>query len=161
MADITTENKGLAIGGTAPDFALPDDNGGTLALSDLRGKKVVLYFYPKDDTPGCTLEAQDFARLHDAFVKTGTAVVGVSKDDVKKHGKFKAKYCLPFPLVSDNAQMCEDYGVWVEKSMYGKKYMGIERTTLLIDAQGIITRIWPKVKVTGHAEEVLEAVQRL
>ena len=151
----------LQPGMPAPDFTLPADGGATVALSALRGKPVVLYFYPKDDTPGCTVEAQDFARLHGEFEKAGAVVLGISKDDVKKHDKFKAKFCLPFPLVSDTAQVCEDYGVWVEKSMYGKKYMGINRSTFLIDADGTIARIWPKVKIEGHAEEVLEAVKAI
>lgn len=150
----------LKSGMPAPDFTLPADGGTTVALSSLRGKPVVLYFYPKDDTPGCTVEAQDFARLHGEFEKAGAVVLGISKDDVKKHDKFKAKFCLPFPLVSDTAQVCETYGVWVEKSMYGKKYMGIERSTFLIGADGKIVRIWPKVKIEGHAQEVLESVKR-
>jgi peroxiredoxin Q/BCP len=158
MTTVATRENILSVGDTAPDFTLPTDNGGTLSLSDLRGRKVVLYFYPKDDTPGCTVEAQDFAKLHTQFEKAGVVVLGVSKDDVKKHDKFKAKHCLPFTLVSDNAEMCESYGVWVEKSMYGRKYMGIERSTFLMDEQGVITHIWPKVKVTGHAESVLNAM---
>lgn len=148
-------------GSPAPDFTLPTDGDGTLTLSSLRGKPVVLFFYPKDDTPGCTVEAKDFARLHDDFTQAGAVVLGMSKCSVKKHDKFKEKHCLPFPLVSDDAQICEDYGVWVEKSMYGKKYMGINRATFLIDAQGNIARIWPKVKIEGHAEDVLEAVKAL
>lgn len=149
----------LQTGMPAPDFTLPADGGTTVTLSALRGKPVVLYFYPKDDTPGCTVEAQDFARLHSEFEKVDAVVLGISKDGVKKHDKFKAKFCLPFPLVSDTAQVCEDYGVWVEKSMYGKKYMGINRSTFLIGADGTIARIWPKVKIEGHADEVLEAAK--
>jgi thioredoxin-dependent peroxiredoxin len=151
----------LNTGDTAPDFTLPTDGGGSFSLSQARGKSVVLYFYPKDSTPGCTVEAKDFARLHDAFEKAGAVVVGASKCSVKKHDNFKTKECLPFTLVSDNAEMTEAYGQWVEKSMYGKKYMGINRATFLIDKNGKIARIWPKVKIEGHAEEVLEAVKAL
>lgn len=146
-------------GMTAPDFTLPTDGNGSLKLSDLRGKQVVLYFYPKDDTPGCTTEAKDFARLHDDFAKAGAVVLGISKDSVKKHDNFKAKHCLPFPLVSDEGDVTEAYGAWVEKSMYGKKYMGIERCTYLIGEDGNIRQVWRKVKVTGHAEAVLKAVK--
>ncbi|MDE3061363.1 MAG: thioredoxin-dependent thiol peroxidase [Pseudomonadota bacterium] len=128
----------------------------------LRGKNMVLYFYPKDDTPGCTVEAKDFRDHIKEFEKAGTVVIGVSKDSVKSHDKFKEKYCLPFPLASDESgKMCEDYGVWVEKSMYGKSYMGIERATFLIDNTGTIRRIWRKVKVDGHVKEVLEAAKGL
>lgn len=149
-------------GDTAPDFTLPGDGGTDISLAALKGKKVVLYFYPKDDTPGCTTEAKDFAERMDAFAKAGTVIVGISKDTVAKHDGFKEKYCLPFMLASDyQNDVCERYGVWSEKSMYGKTYMGITRATFLIDAQGKIARIWPKVKVTGHAEEVLKAAQNL
>jgi len=133
-----------------------------LTLSALRPGKVVLYFYPKDDTPGCTLEAQDFtARLAD-FSAAGATVIGVSKDSVKAHDKFCKKHGLGVVLVSDeDGHTCEDYGVWLEKSMYGKTYMGIERTTVLIDAAGRVARVWNKVSVKGHADEVLAAVQAL
>lgn len=151
----------LAIGDTAPDFTLPTDGGGSLSLSSLRGTPVVLYFYPKDSTPGCTVESRDFARLYEDFRKAGAEVVGLSKCSVKKHDNFKTKECLPFTLASDDAQVCEAYGQWVEKSMYGKKYMGINRSTFLIDAEGKIAHIWPKVKIEGHAEEVLETVKKL
>ncbi|MCE4224711.1 peroxiredoxin [Methylobacterium sp. C25] len=152
----------LEQGQKAPDFSLPGAGGETIALSGLTGRKVVLYFYPKDDTSGCTLEAQGFNALGDAFEKAGATVVGVSPDSVKSHDKFRAKYGLTFPLASDEAKgMLEAYGVWVEKSMYGRKYMGVERTTVLIDGQGKIARIWPKVKVPGHADEVLEATRAL
>lgn len=151
----------LTEGVLAPDFTLPTDGSGTLTLSDLRGQKVVLYFYPKDNTPGCTVEAKDFTRLHDQFVSAGAVIVGVSKDSVKKHDNFKTKYDMPFTLVSDDSEMCETYGTWVQKSMYGRKYMGIERCTLLIDVDGKIAKIWQKVKVKGHAEEVFEAVKSL
>lgn len=149
----------LTEGATAPDFTLPTDGSGTLTLSDLRDKQVVLYFYPKDDTPGCTTEAKDFARLHDEFAKAGAVVLGISKDSVKKHDNFKGKYCLPFPLLSDDGTVTEAYGAWVEKNMYGKKYMGIDRSTFLIGTDGKLRRIWRNVKVTGHAEEVLKAVK--
>ncbi len=152
----------IAASQTAPDFTLPRDGGSTLTLSTLRPGKVVLYFYPKDDTPGCTLEAQDFnARMAD-FAAAGTTVIGVSKDSVKSHDKFCKKHGLGIILVSDEAgHTCEDYGVWLEKSMYGKTYMGIERTTVLIDGAGQVARVWNKVSVKGHAEEVLAAAQAL
>jgi peroxiredoxin Q/BCP len=150
----------LQPGDAAPDFDLPSDGGGHLRLADFKGKKLVLYFYPKDDTSGCTSEAQAFTAAADDFKAAGAAVVGVSKDSVKSHDKFKAKYELNFPLGSDaEGKAVEAYGVWVEKSMYGRKYMGIERATYLIDGQGRIAKVWRKVKVTGHAAEVLKAVQ--
>jgi len=152
----------LVTGDSAPPFALPGAGGETIALAALRGHKVVLYFYPKDDTSGCTLEAQGFNRLNEAFAAADATVVGVSPDSVKSHDRFRAKYGLTFPLASDEAKsMLEVYGVWVEKSMYGRKYMGVERTTLLIDREGRIARIWPRVKVPGHVEEVLEAARAL
>ncbi|SDX22040.1 thioredoxin-dependent thiol peroxidase [Roseicitreum antarcticum] len=152
----------LEPGATAPDFTLPRDGGGDLTLSDLRGGPVVLYFYPKDDTPGCTKEAQGFTEAADDFAAISAKVVGVSKDPVAKHDKFIAKYSLNLTLVSDEtSDVCERYGTWVEKSMYGKTYMGIERTTVLIAADGTIARVWPKVKVPGHVEEVLEAAKAL
>ncbi len=150
------------IGQTAPDFTLPRDGGGSLTLSALRPKAVVLYFYPKDDTPGCTIEAIDFTAQAKAFEAAGAVVVGISKDPVKAHDKFVKKHSLGIALVSDEgADTCERYGTWVEKSMYGKTYMGIERTTVLIDGTGKIARIWPKVKVDGHVTEVLDAVKAL
>lgn len=152
----------LAAGSAAPDFTLPRDGGGTVSLSALRGRKVVVYFYPKDDTPGCTIEAIDFTRLAPAFDAAGATVIGMSKDSVVDHDKFCRKHGLGIILASDeNGTTCEDYGVWGEKSMYGKSFMGIERTTVLIDAAGRIARIWPKVKVEGHAEEVLAAARAL
>jgi len=152
----------LNVGDKAPDFTLPVDGGKTVALSDLKGKNVVLYFYPKDDTPGCTIEAKDFRDHMKEFDKANTVVLGASKDSVKSHEKFKEKFCLPFPLLSDESgEMCAAYGVWAEKSMYGKKYMGIERATFLIDKTGVIRTIWPKVKVDGHVKEVLEAAKTL
>ena len=152
----------IAAGIAAPDFTLPRDGGSQLTLSALRPGKVVLYFYPKDDTPGCTLEAQDFtARLAD-FTAAGCTVIGVSKDGVKAHDKFCTKYGLGIVLVSDEAgHTSEDYGVWLEKSMYGKTYMGIERTTVLIDGAGVVAQVWNKVSVKGHADAVLAAVRAL
>jgi thioredoxin-dependent peroxiredoxin len=148
----------LKPGDKAPAFALPATGGRTLSLDGLKGRKAVLYFYPKDDTSGCTLEAQEFQSLKSDFAAADTEVIGISADSLASHDKFQAKYGLDFPLASDEARtMLETYGVWVEKSMYGRKYMGVERTTLLIDRDGKIARIWPKVKVPGHAKEVLEA----
>ena len=150
----------LKIGGKAPDFKLPTDGGDTLKLSSLKGQQVVLYFYPKDDTSGCTKEAMEFNALRKDFEKEGAVIIGMSPDSVKSHDKFKAKYDLNFALASDETKETLDaYGVWVEKSMYGRKYMGIERTTVLIGADGKIKQIWPKVKVDGHAKEVLAAVK--
>lgn len=150
----------LNVGDAAPSFSLPATGGQTITLDSLVGKKVILYFYPKDDTSGCTLEAQAFNALRNQFEEAGAVVLGVSPDGVKSHEKFKAKYELGFPLLADEEKsMLEAYGVWVEKSMYGRKYMGVERTTFLIDPDGRIARIWPKVKVPGHAQEVLEAAR--
>jgi thioredoxin-dependent peroxiredoxin len=152
----------LAAGDKAPDFHLARDGGSNVALSDFKGKKLVLYFYPKADTSGCTTEAKDFTRLHKEFVKAGVAVVGVSADPVKKQDAFRAKHNLETPLASDEShEMLTAYGVWGEKSMYGRKYMGIHRTTVLIGPDGRIARIWPKVKIAGHAEEVLAAATAL
>jgi len=152
----------LAAGAKAPDFRLARDDGGTVSLADFKGKRLVLYFYPKADTPGCTIEAKDFSRLQPAFTKAGIAVIGVSADPVKKQNAFKAKHVLTTPLASDEThEMLEAYGVWGEKSMYGKKYMGINRTTVLIGPDGRIARIWPKVKIEGHAEEVLAAAKAI
>ena len=147
---------------TAPDFTLPATGGNTVTLSDLRGGPVVLFFYPRDDTSGCTKESIAFSGLKDAFDAAGCKVFGISKDSIASHEKFAAKHDLTVPLLSDeNDGVCEAYGVWKEKSMYGKKFMGIERSTFLIDADGKIAKVWPKVKVPGHAEEVLEAVRAL
>jgi peroxiredoxin Q/BCP len=152
----------LAEGDMAPDFRLARDGGSTVALTDFKGKKLVLYFYPKADTSGCTIEAKDFTRLHKDFVKAGVAVIGVSADPVKKQDAFKAKHGLATPLASDEShEMLTAYGVWGEKSMYGRKYMGIFRTTVLIGPDGRIVRIWPKVKIAGHAEEVLAAAKAM
>lgn len=149
-------------GEKAPDFSMATDGDGTVSLKDLMGKNVVLYFYPKDSTPGCTTEACAFRDLMPDFSKVDAEVIGVSKDSIKRHNKFKAKYELPFLLASDaDGDVCERYGVWVEKSMYGKKFMGIERATFLIDGKGKVRKVWRKVKVAGHAEAVLEAVQAL
>jgi peroxiredoxin Q/BCP len=149
-------------GEMAPDFTLPRDGGGEVTLSELRPKAVVLYFYPKDDTSGCTKEAIAFTEMAAEFEAAGAVVVGVSKDSVAKHDKFIAKHDLGVILVSDEeSDVCERYGVWKEKSMYGKKYMGIERSTFLIDGSGKIAQVWAKVKVPGHADAVLEAVREL
>ena len=149
-------------GDSAPDFTLPRDGGGDVTLSSLRPQKVVLFFYPKDDTSGCTKEALGFTEHADAFAAAGAVVVGISKDSVASHDKFVKKHDLGVILGSDEASdVCERYGVWTEKSMYGKKYMGIERTTFLIDGEGRIAQVWEKVKVPGHVEAVLEAVKAL
>ena len=152
----------LKVGDKAPDFTLPTDGGGKVSLKDLKGKKLVLYFYPKDDTPGCTTEACGFRDALPDFSKVKAAIVGISKDSAASHDKFKTKFKLPFPLASDeDGKVCEAYGTWVEKSMYGKTYMGIERSTFLIDETGVIRAIWRKVKADGHAEEVLAAAEAL
>lgn len=149
----------LDIGDKAPEFTLPTDGDGSVSLAKLKGKKVVLYFYPKDDTSGCTAEACAFRDMFPRFKKMDAAVIGISRDSVASHDKFKKKYELPFTLASDaEGKVTEKYGVWVEKSMYGRKYMGIERATFLIDEKGKIQRVWHKVKVPGHADEVLKAV---
>ena len=149
-------------GSPAPEFDLPANGGRRIALSDLRGGPVVLFLYPRDDTSGCTAEAKDFTALKPAFDAEGATLLGLSKDSVAKHEKFIAKHDLGVDLLSDEQdETVEAYGAWVEKSMYGRKFMGIERTTFLIDSDGIIRRIWRKVKVKGHAEEVLEAVRAL
>jgi thioredoxin-dependent peroxiredoxin len=146
----------------APDFNLPVTGGGNVSLSELRGAPVVLFFYPRDDTPGCTKESIGFSEHLEDFKAAGAKVFGISRDTMAKHDKFTAKHDLTVPLLSDeNGEMTEAYGVWVEKNMYGKKSMGIERATYLIDAQGNIARIWRKVKVPGHVEEVLDAVKAL
>jgi peroxiredoxin Q/BCP len=147
-------------GDPAPDFELPADDGTTLRLSALKGRPVVLYFYPKDDTPGCTMEAQNFSELKPAFLAAGAEVIGISPDSVKSHDKFKCKHGLALRLVSDEDKLAANaYGVWGEKSMYGKKYMGIERSTFLIGRSGRIVQSWRKVSVKGHAGEVLAAVK--
>lgn len=148
------------IGEKAPSFTLPRDGGGTVSLTDYAGKAVVLYFYPRDDTPGCTKESIGFTESAAQFDAAGAVVIGVSKDSVKSHDKFVAKHSLGIVLASDeNDTLCEDMGVWVEKNMYGKKYMGIERATFLINGAGVIQQIWRKVKVPGHVDAVLDAVK--
>lgn len=152
----------LGIGDIAPDFNLPRDGGAEQSLSQLRGKPVVLYFYPKDDTSGCTLEAHDFTALKPEFDKIGVEIIGMSPDKAAKHDKFKQKHELNITLVSDEEKTTlMAYGVWVEKSMYGRKYMGVERTTFLIDKTGKIAEIWHKVKVPGHAQAVLQAASKI
>ena len=151
----------LKPGDKAPDFDLPTDTG-RVSLAALKGRTVVLYFYPKDDTPGCTTEGKDFSALADDFAKAGATVIGVSKDTAAKHGKFRAKYDLKVELGSDaESDVIERYGAWVEKKLYGREYMGIDRSTWLIDGGGVIRRVWRKVKVSGHAQEVLQAVRDL
>ncbi|MGB8954360.1 MAG: thioredoxin-dependent thiol peroxidase [Tumebacillaceae bacterium] len=155
MAEIT-------VGQAAPDFTLPASTGENLTLSQFKGQNVVVYFYPKDDTPGCTTEACGFRDLHAAFADANTVILGVSPDPVKKHEKFISKYELPFILLADEEHtVCEQYGVWKEKNMYGKKYWGVERTTFLIDKDGNIAKVYPKVKVAGHVDKVLEDVKAL
>lgn len=152
----------LAEGANAPAFKLPRDGGGTLSLADFNGRKLVLYFYPKADTPGCTREAIDFSKLRAEYQKAGVDVLGVSADPVEAQDKFKKKHGLGIPLLSDEThKMLEAYGVWGKKSMYGRTFMGITRATFLIGADGRIARIWPKVKVDGHADEVLAAAKLL
>ena len=152
----------LNVGDAAPDFDLPTDDGGRITLAELKGGPLVLYFYPKDDTSGCTSEAKAFSEMKAQFEAAGAKVLGVSKDGVNSHAKFKAKYDITIPLASDeDGAMLELYGVWVEKSMYGRKYMGIDRATFLIDAEGAITQVWRKVKVPGHVDAVLKAARAL
>ncbi len=152
----------IEAGTPAPAFDLPSDEGDALTLAGLKGKTVVLYFYPKDDTSGCTSEAQGFTAAAADFAKAGAVVVGVSRDSVKSHAKFRGKYDLDVRLGSDESgAVTEAYGVWVEKSMYGRQYMGIERATFLIDRDGVVQRVWRKVKVPGHVQEVLAAAQAL
>ncbi len=152
----------IEIGDKAPDFTLSIDGNGKITLSKLRSQKVVLYFYPKDDTSGCTAEACGFRDSFPKFGKVEATVIGISKDSVASHDKFKKKYELPFILASDaEGKVCESYGVWVEKSMYGRKYMGIERATFLIDEKGVVCGVWRKVKVPGHVDAVLAAAKAL
>ena len=155
-------SRELKTGDKAPSFTLPADGGGKISLAELKGKSVVLYFYPKDDTSGCTAEAIAFSKDSKAFKAAGAVVVGVSKDSPASHDKFKAKYDLSVTLVADEeTKTAEAYGVWVEKSMYGRRYMGMERATFLIDGKGIIRHIWRKVKVPGHSADVLAAAKAL
>ncbi len=149
----------LNIGEKAPTFSLPTDNGEILSLDDLKGRRLVLYFYPKNMTPGCTSEALAFRDHAKDFYNAGVSVVGASKDSVKRHKNFKAKYNLGFPLISDEqGELCETYGVWQKKKLYGREFMGIVRTTFLIDSNGVIQKIWPKVNVRGHVKEVLAII---
>ncbi|WP_010299254.1 thioredoxin-dependent thiol peroxidase [Candidatus Odyssella thessalonicensis] len=146
----------LTIGDQAPDFTLPSDQEGMLTLSHLRGQKAVLYFYPKDNTSGCTRQACDLRDNLNAITAKGAQVIGISKDSVKSHQKFRENYQLTFPLLSDESgEVCEKYGTWIEKSMYGRKYMGIDRATFIIDEKGIISHIWRKVKIPSHIGEIL------
>jgi peroxiredoxin Q/BCP len=150
------------IGKKAPDFSATTDGGGKIKLSDFKGKNVILYFYPKDDTPGCTKQACGFRDAKPNFSKAKAVVLGVSKDSVARHDKFRDKYDLNFPLLSDeDGKICEKYGTWIEKSLYGRKYMGIDRATFLIDDQGVVRNVWRKVKVPGHVDEVLAALKAL
>jgi peroxiredoxin Q/BCP len=152
----------LAVGKKAPAFALESSEGGTVKLSDFAGKPVVVYFYPRDNTPGCTVEAEGFRDAHAKFTKLGVAVVGVSKDSIASHCKFRDKYKLNFPLLSDpDGKVLEAYGAWGDKVMYGKKLKGVIRSTVLIDGDGKVAHHWPKVSVKGHVDEVLEAAKEL
>jgi len=147
-------------GDAAPDFQLKDQNGNDVKLSRLRGKNVVLYFYPKDDTSGCTREACDFRDEHSALEAAGAVVLGVSPDDTKSHMKFATKYSLPFPLLADTERkVCDAYGVWGEKSLYGRKFLGVTRATFVIDTEGKVAHVWPKVKVDGHVQEILQTLE--
>jgi peroxiredoxin Q/BCP len=147
----------LETGATLPAISLADDTGAAISTHDLIGKSLVIYFYPKDDTPGCTNEATQFRDLYDEFEKKGAQIVGVSRDSVASHQKFKTKYGLPFRLLADvESKLCDAFGVIVEKNMYGKKSMGVQRSTFLFDASGKLVKVWPKVSVDGHAEAVLE-----
>lgn len=155
-----SQSTGPQEGDRAPEFSLPADGDQPVSLADYKGKNIVLYFYPKDDTSGCTKEAIGFTEALKDFEKLDTVVLGVSKDTIKKHQKFKEKHNLGVTLISDEeGSLCNDYGVWVEKSMYGRKYMGIERATFLIDDSGKVKRVWRKVRVPGHVEDVLGAVR--
>jgi peroxiredoxin Q/BCP len=153
-------SRELSVGDLVPNFTLPSDQGENINISNLIGKKIVIYFYPKDDTPGCTIEAKDFSCALTDFSTLNAIVIGISRDDIKKHEKFKVKYDLKHILLSDlDGKVCEEFNCWVEKSMYGKKYMGVARKTFLIDTKGKINRIWPNVKIPGHVEEVKEALK--
>ena len=158
----TARKAALKVGDKAPSFSLPANGGGDISLSGLKGKTVVLYFYPKDDTSGCTAEAIAFSKDAKAFRQAGAVVIGVSKDSVASHDKFKTKHKLDVTLASDeDIKVAQAYGVWVEKSMYGRRYMGMERATFLIDGKGVIRNIWRKVKVPGHSTDVLASVKAL
>jgi len=149
-------------GDPVPDVKLVSMDGAPVSPADFKGQKLVLYFYPKDDTSGCTAEAKDFTALAGEFEKTGTWILGVSKDDARKHAKFTDKYDLKVPLATDaDGSVCDAFGTWVQKSMYGRKYMGIDRATFLVDHDGVVKKVWRKVKVPGHAQDVLEAARTL
>lgn len=153
-------NQALAVGDKVPNFTLPSDQDKNISISDFLGKNIVIYFYPKDDTPGCTIEAKDFSCAIEQFENLNTVVIGISRDQVKKHEKFKAKYELKHTLLADvEGQVCNKFGCWVEKSMYGKKYMGVARRTFLVDTKGIIIKIWPDVKIAGHIEDVIKSIK--
>ncbi len=153
-------NQELAVGDKVPNFTLPSDQDKNISISDFLGKNIVIYFYPKDDTPGCTIEAKDFSCAIEQFENLNTVVIGISRDPVKKHEKFKAKYELKHILLADvEGQVCNKFGCWVEKSMYGKKYMGVARRTFLVDTKGIIIKIWPDVKIAGHIEDVIKSIK--
>lgn len=152
----------LKPGDKAPDFTLPGDGGGDISLADYAGKKLVVYFYPKDMTPGCTTEARDFTALADEFAAAGCSVIGISKDSVARHDKFRDKYDLKVRLASDeDGEVLDAFGVWKEKSLYGRTFMGIVRSTFLIDGDGVVRRVWDKVRVKGHAAEVLAATREI
>jgi peroxiredoxin Q/BCP len=152
----------VTIGQNAPELWLPTDEGDSIALTGLKGKTIILYFYPKNDTSGCTTQAQDFTKAADAFAAENAQVIGISKDKIASHQKFRAKYDLGITLASDfETDIAETFGVWVEKNMYGRKYMGMERSTFVINPDGIVTNIWRKVKVAGHCDEVLAVVQKM
>jgi len=152
----------LSEGDLVPDVKLANMEGGPISPADFKGQKLVLYFYPKDDTSGCTAEAQAFTALASEFEKAGTWILGVSKDDARKHRKFTEKYDLKIPLATDpDGSVCEAFGTWTQKSMYGRKYMGIDRATFLVDRDGVVKGVWRKVKVPGHAEQVLEAAKAM
>lgn len=154
--------KILEVGSVIADFTLPSDNGKDFSINDFKGRNIVIYFYPKDDTPGCTIEAKDFSCKLDEFEKLNTIIVGISKDPINKHEKFRSKYELKHLLLSDvDGKICEMFNCWVEKSMYGKKYMGIARKTFLIDTNGVIVKIWPNVKIPGHVDDVLSSIKGL
>ena len=159
-AEKKTAENNLEEGQMAPDFTLPTDSDSTVTLSELKGQNVIVYFYPKDNTPGCTTQACEFTEQLPNFEKVDATIIGISKDSVASHDKFKAKKDLKIILASDeNDEVCERYGVWQEKNMYGKKYMGIQRATFLINKDGVVVKAWPKVKVNGHVAEVLEAAK--
>jgi peroxiredoxin Q/BCP len=160
MSGTKPKGEGLAVGDPAPDFTLPDHHGGSVSLKNFRGKQVVLYWYPKDDTPGCTTEACNFRDVHTRILKQGAVLLGASLDDAESHHKFITKYRLPFPLLSDHdAAVAKAFGVYKLKNMYGKKYWGIERSTFVIDEAGTLKAVYRKVKVDGHADEILAALK--